>query len=162
MQITKRTPKGQIAKGSNLSHGLSDDPVYDCWVAMKARCFKEHHPNYRQYGGRGITVCDRWAHSFENFLGDMGAKPSSKHTIDRIDVNGNYEPTNCRWITIQEQQKNKRCSNEVVGVSWEKSRNKWTASIRAYGKRYFLGRFKSLEDARRAREQAELKLWVCL
>ena len=75
------------------------------WRAMKMRCYSPKYRRYDLYGGRGIKVCDRWLgkEGFKNFLSDMGKKPSPKHTVDRIDVNGNYEPQNCRWVTQVEQ-----------------------------------------------------------
>jgi len=83
---------------------------YNSYCCMKARCFKPYDICYKYYGGRGISVCDRWLgiNGFENFLFDMGTKPSLKHSLDRIDVNGNYEPSNCRWASIAEQAVNKR------------------------------------------------------
>ena len=79
-----------------------------CWNNMKYRCRNPNAANFKYYGGRGIKVCDRWVASYEDFLSDMGRKPSAAHSIDRIDVNGNYEPTNCRWATSSEQKRNQR------------------------------------------------------
>lgn len=81
-------------------------PTHNSWNSMRARCEKPSHRDYKYYGGRGITVCERW-YRFENFLADMGERPAGK-TIDRIDTNGNYEPDNCKWSTASEQNKNRR------------------------------------------------------
>jgi hypothetical protein len=90
------------------THGDSGSPEHQTWQRMKRRCDNEKGNRWEHYGGRGIKVCDRWLHSYENFLNDMGRKPSPKHSIDRIDVNGNYEPSNCRWSTPKEQSNNTR------------------------------------------------------
>lgn len=80
-------------------------PLYKIWQGMKARCHGKN-PNQR-YGGRGIIVCERWKNSFQAFVEDMGPRPSLKHSVDRINVHGNYEPGNCRWATPVEQANNK-------------------------------------------------------
>lgn len=77
---------------------------------MINRCTNERVPEFARYGARGISVCERWASSYENFLADMGRKPSPSHSIDRIDNDDNYEPGNCRWATAKQQRANRRDS----------------------------------------------------
>lgn len=98
----------------NTVHGKTNTPEYNNWRAMKERCCAESHRQHRDYGGRGITVCPRWLHSFENFLADMGERPTADHTIDRIDNSRGYSPDNCRWATPTEQGRNKRNNATVV------------------------------------------------
>ncbi len=107
----KRCQARQI--GSNPKHGHAKSGnkkasrTYRSWECMIDRCTNRKHKAYKNYGGRGITVCDRWRNSFENFLADMGMRPEGM-TIDRIENDGNYEPGNCRWATLSQQRRNQR------------------------------------------------------
>jgi hypothetical protein len=91
------------------SHCINNKPTreYNSWTSMKTRCYNENYNGYVKYGLRGIKVCDRWINSFENFLNDMGPRPENT-TLDRIDNNKGYEPSNCRWSTISVQNTNRR------------------------------------------------------
>lgn len=98
--------KKRRTKTSFTRHGKSGTPIYDTWKNMHARCYRTSYTYYKNYGGRGIAVCDRW-HKFENFYADMGDVPP-KLQLDRIDNDGNYEPTNCRWATRSQHMLNTR------------------------------------------------------
>ncbi len=97
---------------NNLQHGYTSrgqrPSIYNTWRGMKKRCYRAANKDFANYGGRGITVCDRWRQSFAAFASDMGPKPTPAHSIDRINNDGNYEPSNCRWATVAEQHANKR------------------------------------------------------
>jgi hypothetical protein len=87
------------------------------WLNMQYRCHNPNNAGYRHYGGRGITVCDRWRQSFDAFFADVGPRPTPNHSIDRIDNNGNYEPGNVRWATKRVQVANRR-----TGLAAERNR----------------------------------------
>jgi hypothetical protein len=106
----KKVPTEELrARAIRHGHGApgKHSLTYASWGSMRERCNNSNASGYENYGGRGIKICERW-NIFENFLSDMGERPSPKHTLDRIDPDGNYEPTNCRWATIAEQQRNRR------------------------------------------------------
>lgn len=96
------------------THRRSKTYLYRTWTNMKQRCTNPGHPLWRLYGGRGISVCERWLTSFEAFAADMGERPSQHFSLDRIDVNGPYEPGNCRWADDHTQMRNTRITRTVV------------------------------------------------
>ncbi len=134
-------------------HGLKDRYLkeYYVWKGIKGRCLNTNNKAYKNYGGRGISICDRWIHSFKNFLDDMGLKPSPAHSIDRINNDDGYSPENCRWATPTEQswnrRKNKNNTSEYRGVSYLKTDKKWVANIRVSGENYYMGRHNTPEEA---------------
>lgn len=92
----------------NTKHGMCGTAEYRAWQAMINRCTNPRYEHFHCYGGRGIVVCQSWSESFETFFADMGHRPSTRHSLDRKNTNGNYEPTNCRWATKREQSSNMR------------------------------------------------------
>jgi hypothetical protein len=147
----------------HYKHGKSHLDYHKVWVSMKLRCLNRNHHAFSSYGGRGITVCDRWLDSYDSFIRDMGPRPSHKHSIDRIDVNGNYEPSNCRWATATDQVRNRRIlkSNKsgCSGVCFDNKVQKWRTSIRVNKKRIWLGYFDTLHNAIATRWVAEATYW---
>lgn len=111
----------------SLIHNIR--PEYRAWAAMKTRCYNKKERSYKDYGGRGIKVCDRWLNSFENFLADMGNKPTPKHSIDRKDTNKGYSPENCRWATKKEQANNKRTTMFITIDGQTKSVSEWAETL---------------------------------
>lgn len=107
------------------THGLSYTPEYRAWQTMRLRCLVPSNPAYSDYGGRGITVCERWKDSCANFVADMGRKPSGRHELDRIDNNKGYEPGNCRWATRTENDRNRRSNRHLTHEGVTRTLAEW-------------------------------------
>lgn len=142
-------------------HGMINHPLYTTWASMKARCYRENTPYYKYYGGRGIKMCDSWRFSFKQFVDDVGDKPSDKHSLDRIDNDGNYEPDNVRWATQSVQSKNQRVrvdnKSGHKGVCFDNYRGKWRAYIGGGKSRKELGYFDNLAAAIQKRCSADVQ-----
>jgi hypothetical protein len=110
------------------THGASYTPEYDIWSGMKARCHTKSHKQYADYGGRGIRVCEGWRASFAAFLRDMGPRPTTEHSLDRIDNDRGYEPGNVRWATDVDQTNNQRTNRKLT-------HNGETHTLAEWGKR---------------------------
>jgi hypothetical protein len=152
--IVKRSTKHGCSKRS----GVSDE--YIVWNGIKDRCNNENNKRYCDYGGRGITVCERW-NDFSNFYEDMGDKPNEKASIDRIDNTKGYFKENCKWSNRTEQafnqRKYKNNTSGNVGVYFDKVAKKWRAQIRFENKGHTIGRYATIEEAIKARQDAEIK-----
>lgn len=155
--ITSQLTKEDRWKGGLTSKYKKESNSY---YHMMGRCYNPKEAGYENYGGRGIEVCDRWKHSFENFLEDMGGKPVG-YVLDRIDPNGNYSPQNCRWVDRNLSSFNTRQAvintSGRTGVYWFKRVQKWTAAIIFKGKQIHLGYFDDFNSAVEAREKAEIE-----
>ena len=145
-------------KEGNPKHNLCYSAEYRIWGNMLSRCHNANAPNYKNYGGRGITCDPRWR-SFTEFYADLGPRPSSKHQLDRVNNDGNYNKQNCRWATKQEQMLNRRLfHNNNSGLShvhYEASQNRWRARCYIDGKRTILYSGPDLFEAACARKSWE-------
>lgn len=105
-----------LAEGIHKKHGKTGTPEFFSWSSMKSRCYTKSQDAYPYYGGKGITVCDRWLgrDGLDNFVADMGTRPSKEHSLDRIDSKGNYEPNNCRWATKTTQANNQSRNRKIT------------------------------------------------
>lgn len=172
--VEKEVSLGNILNGSTKScgcqkskkHNLSNTKLFRLWVDMRQRCYNKNNVNYNNYGGSGITVCDEWCKdfmTFHNWAYANGYKEETlpngfnKLTIDRIDVNGNYEPSNCRWVDMKIQATNKGIlstnTSGYVGVSWSKSIGKWVCVISLNNKSKRIGAYKTQKEAVEARNK---------
>lgn len=114
---------GKLERTVRIKNGFNGHPLSYIYYGMHARCYDKSHSSYGNYGARGIKVCERW-HKMSNFVEDMGIRPEGT-TLDRIDVNGNYEPSNCRWATYQEQARNTRANNNLTIDGVTKTVTEW-------------------------------------
>jgi hypothetical protein len=117
----------KLASERESTHRLTKTMEYRSWTSMLQRCNNKNHIAFNNYGGRGISVCERWQKSFLNFLNDMGPRPSIEYSIERIDNNGNYEPKNSKWATEQEQKLNRRDSRIINHNGLSKNLSVWAS-----------------------------------
>ena len=149
------------AKESSTKHGLARHRLYDVWNQMMQRCYRKTHKAYKNYGGRGISVCDKW-HNIRNFIEDMDSNFKEGLTLDREKNDENYDQANCRWTTTIIQNRNKRIiqSNNksgYKGVSFNKKQKKFMSQITVDSKVIYLGVFSDAKDAGEAYDSYIIK-----
>lgn len=158
MHYARNRRHGDLGSPLSTINNRSKHPLWSTYSAMRQRCYGKNWLNYVYYGGRGIKVCDRWLgeNGLANFTADMGSKPTTAHSIDRINNDGDYEPSNCRWADRSVQSFNTRIGKNnksgYRGVSWNSERHKWRVQI----SNKHIGYYASLEDAVSARRWAEI------
>lgn len=119
-------------KETKTKHGYKGTITYHSWCSMKARCYNKNHDRYHMYGGKGIVVCDRWMdkdNGFINFLTDMGERPSTEYSIERLDNSGNYEPENCKWATATEQTRNRKITIKLTYNGKTQTLMEWAQEV---------------------------------
>ena len=149
---------------NNTTHGQTGTKLHRTWKNILTRCYNTNFIHYGYYGGRGISVCAAWRNSFESFRDwALVNGHSDDLTLDRVDVDGNYDPDNCRWVDRTAQSRNRRMlkhnTSGVNGVSYKASINKWQVSIGVDNQRVYVGVYDTLEEAAVARKGAEIKYW---
>ena len=124
-----------MGKITEEKHGMSKTTTYKSWQDMKSRCTNPNNKQYHDYGGRGIKICEEWKVSFMKFLADMGEKPTKKHTLDRINNNGNYEACNCRWALRNIQNRNRRDNVKYKGETASEASIRLGGGVKLVSKR---------------------------
>jgi len=160
----KRLKRNGLPQTKYEMHSKSYTTEYNAWKNMRKRCYDPKASGYKNYGGRGITVCESWQKSFIAFLEDMGNKPDGSYSLDRINGSGNYEPGNVRWASRTTQNINRRPSltgdSGIQGVRYVSRLRKWHARLCINGTEHNLGLFTERDDAIKARKSAELKYFT--
>jgi hypothetical protein len=157
--VTKSCGCLRLEKASNLNkkHGLRSNELYKVWLSMVHRCTNKKSPNYAYYGGSGITVAPEWLNSVSKFIDDMAPRPLG-YSLDRIDNSKGYSKENCRWASKTEQARNtKRRNNPNTGIRF--THGKYRVRIHVENMTIHIGSFTSLEEAIKARKEAENKYW---
>lgn len=154
---TRNKKHGDPSVVEKRREGQTEHPLYSVYGGMKKRCLSETDKDYPRYGGRGITICERWlgVDGFFNFIEDMGERPDNT-TLDRKDVNKEYSKDNCRWADIYTQSGNK-INSKNTGVTYVKKSNRFRVRISVNGETYGLGSYKTIEAALEARRLGEIK-----
>jgi len=141
----------KVSSELNTKHGLVKHPLYTVWANMKSRCSNHKSKHYKNYGGRGITVCGEWADDFMNFYEDMSVDWKKNLELDRRDNDKGYYKDNCRWITRKQNTRNKGgirgSTSKYKGVHWYQMGNKWVSQVSKNSKRYYLGAFTCEKEA---------------
>ena len=153
---------GCLRRDNTTTHGNSKKPEYRLWRAMLYRCNNPKAAPYKDYGGRGVKVCGRWA-SYENFIIDMGERQTPGLSLDRIDNDKGYSPKNCQWVTQTQQTRNQRVFRKnktgMAGILWRERDQRYQATITHNGANIYLGYFPTIDKAIAARKAGEAKYW---
>ena len=120
---------GCLKSRNGLKHGLKHTPEYEIWKSMKQRCNNPKNKQYKDYGGRGIGVCEEWMHDFNQFYRDIGPRPSNKYMLERIDNNLGYSKNNCRWSTRKEQMNNMRTNRFIDFMGEKRTLEEWIQTL---------------------------------